>query len=89
MEYINEFSFLQFIIDLSFSLPLCRVLIDVFIHVFSLQVSENEPFLQNGSKPVLTIDSMRDAVHVFVNGELIGKSSIQILLLVHQFYLEI
>ena len=36
------------------------------------------------------IDSMRDAVHVFINGELIGKSFIEDLLLVHShsFYME-
>eukprot|EP00250_Pteridium_aquilinum_P020890 c24980_g1_i1 orf=215-2560(+) len=59
---------------------------DYLWYTTSLQVSESEPFLENGTDPVLIIDSMRDAVHVFINDELIvsaqgvwGSPSVQVL----------
>ncbi|MCO5564663.1 hypothetical protein L7F22_018329 [Adiantum nelumboides] len=59
---------------------------DYLWYITSLQVSETEPFLENGTDPVLIIDSMRDAVHVFINDQLIvsaqgewGSPSVQVI----------
>ncbi|KAH7282479.1 hypothetical protein KP509_35G032200 [Ceratopteris richardii] len=43
---------------------------DYLWYITNLQVSQRESFLANGKDPVLKIDSMRDAVHIFINDEL-------------------
>eukprot|EP00249_Psilotum_nudum_P027019 c34249_g1_i1 orf=587-3136(-) len=48
---------------------------DYLWYTTSVQVLEDEPFLMNGTGPILVIDSIRDAVHVFVNGELMVSTA--------------
>eukprot|EP00249_Psilotum_nudum_P004334 c17855_g1_i1 orf=2253-3881(+) len=46
---------------------------DYLWYTTKIQVDQDEPFLQNGSKPMLSIVSLGHALHVFVNGELAGS----------------
>ncbi|XP_051139103.1 beta-galactosidase 5-like [Andrographis paniculata] len=40
-----------------------------------VQIGSSESFLRGGKKPTLTVNSRGNAVHVFVNGRLAGKTS--------------
>ena len=53
-----------------------HILICLLYHVwYIVEVGEDEPFIKNGGLSVLSIDSVRDALHVFINGEFVGIRS--------------
>lgn len=46
---------------------------DYLWYTTSVEVGQDEPFIKNGGLSVLSIQSVRDALHVFVNGEFAGS----------------
>ena len=53
-----------------------HILIRLLYHVwYIVEVGEDEPFIKNGGLLVLSIDSIHDALHVFINGEFVGIRS--------------
>ncbi|KAH9326722.1 hypothetical protein KI387_006900 [Taxus chinensis] len=46
---------------------------DYLWYTTSIEVGDDEPFIKNGGLSVLSIQSARDALHVFINGEFAGS----------------
>jgi len=41
---------------------------------FSVEIAQDEQFLSNGKNPTLTVMSAGHALHIFINGQLTGKT---------------
>lgn len=48
---------------------------DYLWYTTSIQVDDDEPFLHGGTQPVLHVESLGHALHVFINGEFAGTGA--------------
>jgi hypothetical protein len=49
--------------------------------IFSVEIAQDEQFLSNGKNPTLTVMSAGHALHIFIYGQLTGKTNDSIPLL--------
>jgi hypothetical protein len=49
---------------------------DYLWYTISVQVDDNQPFLHGGTQPILEVESLGHALHIFINGELTGSGTL-------------